>query len=182
MLWHLNARVNSHQRWKQTWFRVCVHLWCELTSTMKVTEWQVSWSSSEVDLFFWNGYILQYNHDVLFFFTDLSWNCNETSKRGTKGNGNCGNGNYGNWNSGKRWNRKSRWNHLVRWEKRKRNGWKRVDGYLVASSMLLPCLAVRTSQCKSDVNLYHPSIYVALTFFVLCPTPNGPLRCWWNTK
>ena len=39
------ARVNSHQRWKQTRFRVCFHLWCELTSTMNVTEWQVSWNS-----------------------------------------------------------------------------------------------------------------------------------------
>ena len=37
--------VNSHQRWKQTRFRVCFHLWCELTSTMNVTEWQVSWNS-----------------------------------------------------------------------------------------------------------------------------------------
>ena len=45
MLWHHNARVNSHQRWKQTRFRVCFHLWCELTSTMTVTEWQVSWNS-----------------------------------------------------------------------------------------------------------------------------------------
>ena len=26
MLWHCNARVNSHQRWKQTRFRVCFHL------------------------------------------------------------------------------------------------------------------------------------------------------------
>ena len=43
MLWHHNARVNSHQRWKQTRNRVCFHLWCELTSTMNVTEWQVSW-------------------------------------------------------------------------------------------------------------------------------------------
>ena len=45
MLWHHNAGVNSHRRWKQTRFRVCFHLWCELTSTMKVTEWQVSWNS-----------------------------------------------------------------------------------------------------------------------------------------
>ena len=45
MLWHHNARVNSHQRWKQTRFRVCFHLWCELTSTMNVTKWQVSWNS-----------------------------------------------------------------------------------------------------------------------------------------
>ena len=45
MLWHHNTRVNSHQRWKQTRFRVCFHLWCELTSTMNVTEWQVSWNS-----------------------------------------------------------------------------------------------------------------------------------------
>ena len=35
-----NARVNSHQRWKQTRNRVCFHLWCELTSTMNV-----SWNS-----------------------------------------------------------------------------------------------------------------------------------------
>ena len=45
MLWHHNARVNSHQRWKQTRFCVCFHLWCELTSTMNVTEWQASWNS-----------------------------------------------------------------------------------------------------------------------------------------
>ena len=45
MLWHHNARVNSHQRWKQTRFRICFHLWCELTITMNVTEWQVSWNS-----------------------------------------------------------------------------------------------------------------------------------------
>ena len=45
MLWHHNARVNSHQRWKQTRFRVCFHLWCKLTSTTNVTEWQVSWNS-----------------------------------------------------------------------------------------------------------------------------------------
>ena len=45
MLWHNNARVNSHQRWKQTQFRVCFHLWCELTSTLSVMEWQVSWNS-----------------------------------------------------------------------------------------------------------------------------------------
>ena len=48
MLWHHSARVNSHQRWKQTWFRVCFHLWCELTSTMNVTEWQASWNSWDV--------------------------------------------------------------------------------------------------------------------------------------
>ena len=35
MLWHHNTRVNSHQRWKQTQFCVCFHLWCELTSTMR---------------------------------------------------------------------------------------------------------------------------------------------------
>ena len=45
MLWHNNARVNSHQRWKQTRNRVCFHLWCELTRTINVTEWQVSWNS-----------------------------------------------------------------------------------------------------------------------------------------
>ena len=42
MLFHYNAGVSSHQRWKQTRFPVCFHLWCELTSTMNVTEWQVS--------------------------------------------------------------------------------------------------------------------------------------------
>ena len=51
MLWHLNTRVNSHQRWKQTRFRVCFHLWCELTSTMNVTEWQVSWNSCKVQIY-----------------------------------------------------------------------------------------------------------------------------------
>ena len=45
MLWPCYARVNSHQRWKQTRFRVCFHLWCELANTMNVTEWQVSWNS-----------------------------------------------------------------------------------------------------------------------------------------
>ena len=30
MLWHHNARVNSHQRWKQTRNRVWFRLWCEL--------------------------------------------------------------------------------------------------------------------------------------------------------
>ena len=35
MLWCYNAIVNSHQRWKQTRNRVCFHLWCELTSTMR---------------------------------------------------------------------------------------------------------------------------------------------------
>ena len=45
MLWHHSAWVNSHQRWKQARIRVCFHLWCELTSTMNVTEWQVSWNS-----------------------------------------------------------------------------------------------------------------------------------------
>ena len=45
MLWRNKARVNPHQRWKQTRFCICFHLWCELTSTMNVTEWQVSWNS-----------------------------------------------------------------------------------------------------------------------------------------
>ena len=45
MLWHHYARVNSHQRWKQTLFCVCYHLRCELTIAMNVTEWQVSWNS-----------------------------------------------------------------------------------------------------------------------------------------
>ena len=50
MLWHHNARVNSHQRWKQTRFRACFHLWRELTSTMNVTEWQLSWNSLYMSL------------------------------------------------------------------------------------------------------------------------------------
>ena len=45
MLLHHNARVNSHQRWKQMGFRICFHLWCELTITVNVMEWQVSWNS-----------------------------------------------------------------------------------------------------------------------------------------
>ena len=48
MLWHHNTRVNSHQRWKQTRFRICFHLWCKLTNTTNVTEWQVSWNSYKV--------------------------------------------------------------------------------------------------------------------------------------
>ena len=44
MLWHHNARVNSHQRW------VYFHLWCELTSTMNVTEWQVPWNSCYIGI------------------------------------------------------------------------------------------------------------------------------------
>ena len=55
MLWHLNARVNSHQRWKQTRFRVCFHLWCELTSTINATEWQVSWNSCTAFTATWSG-------------------------------------------------------------------------------------------------------------------------------
>ena len=51
MLWRHNARVNSHQRWKQMRFRVCFHLWCELTSTMNVTEWQVSWNSRKFNTY-----------------------------------------------------------------------------------------------------------------------------------
>ena len=49
-MWHHNARVNSHQRWKQMRNRVCFHLWCELTSTMNVMEWQVSWNSCYIRL------------------------------------------------------------------------------------------------------------------------------------
>ena len=39
------VEVNSHQRWKQTRFHICFHLRCELTTTMNVTVWQVSWNS-----------------------------------------------------------------------------------------------------------------------------------------
>ena len=55
MLWHHNARVNSHHRWKQTRNRACFHLWCELTNTMNVTEWQVSWNS-------WFGFSSHIHH------------------------------------------------------------------------------------------------------------------------
>ena len=37
--------VNSHQRWKQTRFCISFHLWFELTSTLNLMEWQVSWNS-----------------------------------------------------------------------------------------------------------------------------------------
>ena len=59
-----HARVNSHQRWKQIRFHVCFHLLCELTSTMNVTEWQVSWNSC----FIIYG-LLAYNSPLL-----ISWN------------------------------------------------------------------------------------------------------------
>ena len=38
--------VNSHQRWKQTWNRVCFHLWCELTLAL----WchSIVWSLHEI--------------------------------------------------------------------------------------------------------------------------------------
>ena len=64
MLWHHDTRVNSHQRWKQTRFRVCFHLWCELTSTMDVTEWQVSWNS-------WFYFQVDIRHDELANITQV---------------------------------------------------------------------------------------------------------------
>ena len=51
MLWSHNARVNSHQRWKQTRNRVCFHLWCELTSTMSAMHFLLI---SENEFFSWN--------------------------------------------------------------------------------------------------------------------------------
>ena len=62
MLWHHNTKVNSHQRWKQTRFRICFHLWCEVTSTINVTELQVSWNSCSVRMS---------AIDVWFFFRQL---------------------------------------------------------------------------------------------------------------
>ena len=56
MLWHHNTRVNSHQRWKQTQFHVCFHPWCELTTTMNVTEWQLSWNSCYAWVLFSTSY------------------------------------------------------------------------------------------------------------------------------
>ena len=41
----LSLLVNSHQRREQTQNCICFHLWCELTSKINVTEWQVSWNS-----------------------------------------------------------------------------------------------------------------------------------------
>ena len=79
MQWHHKARVNSHQRWKQKQFRICFHLWCELTSTMNVTAWQVSWNSCNV---FWNtGFAIINNnrHDWSLFslvqviFSSVMW-------------------------------------------------------------------------------------------------------------
>ena len=90
MLWHHNARVNSHQRWKQTRFCICFHLCCELTNTMNVTEWQVSWNSWFDENFFcfhcptvkWNANMPKRWHSVntaietclcLWHKTSLNW-------------------------------------------------------------------------------------------------------------
>ena len=64
MLWYHNIRVNSHQRLKQTRFRVCFHLWCKLTSTMNVTERQVSWNSWYAWLVFTNLKIFHCLHSL----------------------------------------------------------------------------------------------------------------------
>ena len=40
-----NDAVTPQCQSQFTRFRVCFHLWCELTTTMNVTEWQVSWNS-----------------------------------------------------------------------------------------------------------------------------------------
>ena len=69
MLWHHNARVNSHQRWKQTQFPVCFHLWCKLTSAMNVTEWQVSWNSCRM---------LHFPHLFLILASQLIFNISLT--------------------------------------------------------------------------------------------------------
>ena len=50
IIWCAIEEINL-QRWKQTRFRVCFHLWCELTSTIYVTEWLVSWNSCHVFMF-----------------------------------------------------------------------------------------------------------------------------------
>ena len=71
------TRVNSHQRWKQTRFRVCLHLWCELTNTMSaigytaliifwqnslpanIRKWVFSWN--ERDGITWRNYMFAWN-------------------------------------------------------------------------------------------------------------------------
>ena len=67
--------VNSHQRWKQPRNRVCFHLWCELTSTMNVTEWQVSWNSCLVFqdqlTFTWGLLSSNISPELLFFLSIL---------------------------------------------------------------------------------------------------------------
>ena len=73
MLWPCYARVNSHQRWKQTRFRVCFHLWRELTSTMNVTEWQISWNSCELWKH-WNNFKLLNVTNSLKSFTPQETN------------------------------------------------------------------------------------------------------------
>ena len=67
--------VNSHQKWKQMRNRVCFHLWCELTSTMNVTKWQVSCNScigSTIHIFVVTenciSSILLYAYILYFFF------------------------------------------------------------------------------------------------------------------
>ena len=45
MLWHHSARAIHTKDESKLRFSVCFHLWCELTTTMNVTEWQVSWNS-----------------------------------------------------------------------------------------------------------------------------------------
>ena len=75
ILWHHNARVNSHQRWKQTRFHVCFHLWCELTNTIDVTEWQVSWnlciSIPQKDLAVKSRYSIDYIHQAMWIAFSL---------------------------------------------------------------------------------------------------------------
>ena len=72
ILWHHNARVNSQQRWKQMMFCICFHLWCELTSTINVTEWQVSWNlcfiCSLLSLLFFFIYNYHYQIHETFYF------------------------------------------------------------------------------------------------------------------
>ena len=69
MLWHHS--VNSHQRWKQTRFQICFHLWCELTSTIILTEWQVSWNSCKVYVFM-KKKIENFWHKLYFYCCSLS--------------------------------------------------------------------------------------------------------------
>ena len=63
MLWCHNARVNSHQRWKQTQIRVWFHFWCELTSTKNV--WQILWNS----WFSMIIYIYEWRKKCIFVFS-----------------------------------------------------------------------------------------------------------------
>ena len=55
-------------------FSVCFHLWCELTTTISVTEWQVSWNSctTQYSVIYvpWNTQIWRNIKPILLHWTD----------------------------------------------------------------------------------------------------------------